>query len=86
MKEPNQNEMYDELERTFNTPGWSYLVQGWVDEREALPLMAFINAKTMEEIETFRVRYDLLSQLIGLAEDISASREALKQEELESDV
>ena len=82
----NQKEIYDDLERTFNTPGWSHLKQGWKEERDALPLIAFFNVKTMEELETFRVRHTLLSQLIGLPEDMRAEREALEQEERELNV
>jgi hypothetical protein len=82
MPAPKEIQIFSDLEHTFNTPGWSHLVDGWKEERDAIPLMAFTNVKTMEELEAYRVRYELLSQLIGLPEDIAADQEALKQDVL----
>ncbi len=61
-----QEAFYRELERTFDTAGWASLTVGWKEERDSLPLSAFTNAKTMEELEAARVRYELLSSLIDL--------------------
>jgi hypothetical protein len=76
----NEKQLITDLENTFNTPGWSHLVDGWKEERDALPLIAFTNVKTMDELEAYRVRFDLLSQLIGLPDDIAADHDALRQE------
>lgn len=74
----NQKEkvMLTELRSMMETPGWTHLVNGWKAEQEALPLMAFTHVKTMEELQALRVRNDLLSQLIGLEEDIASALEA----------
>ena len=76
-------QLYTELEHTFNTPGWSRLVEGWKEEQAWLPEHAFYNAKSIEELELARVRYKLLSELISLADDIRQQREALEEGEPE---
>lgn len=57
---------YRELEHTFGTAGWVRLTIGWKEERDAIPQNAFLNAKTMEDLEAARVRYELLTSLIDL--------------------
>lgn len=84
MPKPDDNtQLYADLEHTFNTPGWSRLVEGWKEEQKWLPEFAFYNAKTVEDLELARVRHKLLSELISLADDIRQQREALEEAEQE---
>ena len=57
---------FRELNHTFETAGWVRLTVGWKEERDAIPLGAFMNAKSMEELHAARVRYELLTSLIDL--------------------
>lgn len=78
-------QMYQDLEHTFNTPGWSRLVEGWKEEQAWIPEHAFYTVTTMEEMRELRVRHKLLSELIALAEDMRQQREALEADENESE-
>lgn len=61
-----ETQFFRELEHTFGTAGWVRLATGWKEERDAIPEQCFFNAKTMQEIEAARVRYELLTALIDL--------------------
>lgn len=65
-----QKEFYASMEVTFNTPGWDLMRQGWINEAEQLPMNAFFNAETIEDVRAARVRYALLKELIDLPETI----------------
>jgi hypothetical protein len=79
-----QTQLYNDLERMFATPGWEHLHKGFLEEQQALPLMAFLNADTSEELERYRIRYELLTQLIELPDQISAERRAYEEAEDEN--
>jgi hypothetical protein len=74
---------FNELERTFSTPGWHFLKNGWQEEYNALPEIAFENVKTMEELNEYRERRRLLHQLIGLPEDVAQRQEELLEQDNE---
>ena len=65
---------FRELETTFQTPGWARLTVGWKEELDAIPLNAFWNAKTMEDLEAARIRYELLTSLVDLPEHHDRAR------------
>lgn len=68
---------FRDMEQTFMTPGWTRLVKGWKDEAEALPQIAFFSGKDMADIETARVRFSLLQELINLPEVLQARHQEL---------
>ncbi len=70
----NQIEFYGKLEQTFLTPGWAQMSAGWKEEQETLPLNAFFNANTFEDLRAARVRYGLLDELIKLPETIAQQK------------
>ncbi len=74
---------FRELDATFKTPGWVRLSAGWKDELEAIPLNAFFNAKSMEELEAARIRYELLTSLVDLPAHHEQARLELKRERSE---
>ncbi len=74
-----QIEFFAAMEGTFNTPGWTLLRQGWVAERDGLYERMFFSAKSYEDMQTTRVRYGILNEMIGLPEEI----ERQKQETLD---
>jgi hypothetical protein len=65
---------FRELDTTFRTPGWVRLAAGWKEELEAIPLNAFWNAKSMEELEAARIRYELLTSLVELPDHHDRAR------------
>lgn len=69
-----QQEFYSNLENTFNTQGWALMVQGWKEEQKQLPLAAFFNAQTMDDVRAARVRYGLLDELITLPDTIEQQK------------
>lgn len=76
-----QIDIFNDLERTFATPGWEHLQRMFREEQEQIPLHAFLNADSWEELERLRIRFELLTQLIELPEQIKAEREAVESEE-----
>lgn len=75
---------FRELEATFETPGWVRLTVGWKEELEAIPLDAFWNAETMDDLRAARIRYELLSSLVELPAHHERARLELKREEMEN--
>lgn len=69
-----QKEFYGNLERMFESPGWALITQGWTEERDQLPMAAFFNAQTIEDIRAARVRYGLLDELIQLPDTIAQQK------------
>ena len=77
-----QKENFSALERTFETPGWTFLMQKWISERDGLVDRAFWNVKSMEGMMEHRFRYELLEELIRLP----ATTANAKQVILDTDV
>jgi hypothetical protein len=71
---PQQAEFYGNLEQTFLSTGWKLLVQGWTEERDALPLAAFFNAQSMDDLRAAKVRFGLLDELINLPATIGQQK------------
>lgn len=69
-----QKAFFDDMENTFNSAGWDRLTQGWRQERDSIPEAVFLNAKSMDDILVARTRYELLTELLQLAEFISAKK------------
>jgi len=65
-----QKSFYASMEGTFNTPGWELMRQGWQNEVDQLPLNAFFNANSVEDLRAARVRYAMLKEMIDLPETI----------------
>lgn len=76
-----QEAFFRELDATFNTAGWVRLTVGWKEELEAIPLAAFFNAKSMEELEAARIRYELLTSLTELPDHHERARLEIKTNE-----
>lgn len=77
MLTPQEQEFYTSLEQTFMTPGWALIAQGWKEEQEQLPMAAFFNAQTIEDVRVARVRYGILEEFIKLPESIQQQKESL---------
>jgi hypothetical protein len=73
----DQKAFFMDMENLFNSPGWARLNQGWLTEMKALPEAAFFNSKTIEELDSERVRLRLLSELVGLPQTIEQMKEAI---------
>lgn len=80
-----QTVFFRELEATFQTAGWVRLAVGWKEELEAIPLNTFFNAKSMEEIEAARVRYQLLASLVDLPDHHERARLEIIREEADGE-
>jgi len=76
-----QTTFFRELDSTFRTPGWVHLTAGWKEEMEAIPFAAFYNAKSMEELEAARIRYQLLNSLVELPDHHERARLEVEREE-----
>jgi hypothetical protein len=74
-----QKTFYQEMENTFNTPGWEYMKQGWAEEQSQIPLAVFFNAKSIDDVKAARVRYGLLDELLSLPETLTQQRENVEQ-------
>lgn len=79
-----QKEFYGNLERMFLSPGWALVTQGWKEERDQLPMAAFFNAQTIEDVRAMRVRYGILDELIQLPDTIAQQK--LNAEESDADL
>lgn len=73
-----------DMEDLFNRPGWARLTQGWKNEADKLPEAMFYNAKTPEDMLTFRVRMELLRELISLPDAIQRAK-AEKEQDTDSE-
>lgn len=71
---PEQIEFYSSMEQTFMSPGWELMRRGWKEEQDMLPLNAFFNSETIEDVRAARVRYGLLDELINLPESIAQQK------------
>lgn len=69
-----QAEWYSAMDVLFASKGWTFLLQGWRREHEALSTNTFFNAQTMSDVEEARVRYRLLDELITLPESIEKQK------------
>lgn len=78
---PKQTEYFRSMESLFDSSGWSVLQQGWKQEQEALPDRVFFGAKDMTLVIEARIRYELLTELLGLPAQI----ESQKQQILDAD-
>ena len=76
-----QQEFYATMEQTFGTKGWILLRQGWEEEQASLSDVVFYNAKSMDDVNTARVRHGLLNELVQLPETIAAQKDAILNDE-----
>ncbi len=72
-----QAEWYAAMDVLFASKGWTFLLQGWKREHEALSTNTFFNAQSMSDVEEARVRYRLLDELITLPESIAEQQKAI---------
>lgn len=70
----NEKEFYSNLDNTFRSTGWNLLVKGWQEEQQRLPVDAFFNAQSLEDVRAARVRYGLLDELINLPDTIEQQK------------
>lgn len=81
-----QIQFYSSMEDTFRTPGWALLSQGWTEEQASLSDIVFFNAKSMEDVQTARVRFGLLNELINIPKTIQAQRDQIESMDEDPDV
>ena len=79
-----QKQFFMEMDLLFRQPGWARLVDGWKQERDALPEAAFWNARTIEELMIARERYALLDQLCQLPDAIAEQQKEVVIDEADS--
>ena len=71
---PEQQQFFAAMENTFRSPGWTMLANGWREDQKGLAEQMFFGAKSMEDVQTARVRYRLLTELIQLPDVIAAQK------------
>jgi hypothetical protein len=71
---PEEAEFFRDMESLFLQPGWTRLVQGWVEELGRMPSIAFFSAKSMDDVLAARVRHETLTELVQLPEHIERLR------------
>jgi len=75
-----------EFESMFGSPGWSRLMREYENELRDLPLQAFENARSFEEIVQARIRLAVLAELALYPEIIEArKRNIIEMREQERD-
>lgn len=73
---PERQLLYRELEHTFNTPGWRFLIQGWEQKRDSLRELTFFNAGDWDDVQHARIRFQLLNEIIDLPGEYARLKEA----------
>lgn len=69
-----------EMDAMFNSAGWSSLTKVMQAQIDAIPLQAFYNAKSFEELQLARVRMQEMSSLVQLPLLMERSRDELIRE------
>lgn len=72
-----EQEIFYEYEKMFDSVGWKQLTEELEKELEALPSVAFLNAKNYEEIIAHRVRARVVAEILHYPTLIEARKEAL---------
>lgn len=76
-----QQQFFAAMENTFRSPGWTMLANGWREDQKGLAEQMFFGAKNMEDVESARVRYRLLNELVQLPDVIAAQKTAILEDE-----
>jgi len=76
---PEQAEFYQAMEHTFNTQGWRMMSQRWKEEQDQLKDRMFFSAKSMDDVNEHRGRYELLNELLTLPEHLAKQREHIAE-------
>lgn len=63
--QPHEAEYFSHFEALFNHPGWAQLVGELKEEADAIPLVAFDGAKSMEQLHSARAVYNTLYGIIN---------------------
>lgn len=80
-----QQQFFAAMENTFRSPGWSMLANGWREDQKGLAEQMFFGAKNMEDVESARVRYRLLNELVQLPDVIAGQKAAILESSEQDD-
>jgi hypothetical protein len=78
-----QKQYYAAMSDLFMRPGWALLVKEWTKEQNALIEQSFFNAKTEIDLVEYRMRHELLSELVNLQDILEGQVEQFEQMEPE---
>ncbi len=67
---------YRHWEQLFRCKGWTLLMQDWQDEANDLPMRAFENAKTWDELLAARAALQKINELLTWEDAINNARDA----------
>ena len=70
---------FSALEDLFNSKGWEFLTREMRADMEQLPLRAFQNAKSYEELQTARAKAAALSELLAAPTAYQLSKDSIIQ-------